>query len=282
MEEWAAGLLDRSDATDVLGVTNVPDGSNTSFRLITAPGEITENVPPGPARLHIVVSGTWTLGGLGETAVGVQGDAVMSGPRDRVLQLSTSGGRMIIVELSAIAWLRLTSLSAHILANRIFRLENASAIRRLVIAWSEGAGMDDADAFAPLPDQKRSQPSKPREAMVRHVTGALKSDVLPTVMQLARSAGASGRTLHRCCIQAFGFGPMSLLKRERLLRALQRVRDGNYAKITDVISSDYCDQSHFNRDFKTLMGTTPTEYRRRVTEWQCNELPTGFAHSGSV
>ena len=64
----------------------------------------------------------------------------------------------------------------------------------------------------------------------------------------------------------FGFSPVRLLRRQRFLRTLARVRDALDQPLGQLIDPHYYDQAHFNRDFKAYMGMTPIAYFRSPRE----------------
>ncbi|UNO39995.1 helix-turn-helix transcriptional regulator [Streptomyces sp. MST-110588] len=74
-----------------------------------------------------------------------------------------------------------------------------------------------------------------------------------TVSQVARSVGMGERRLHRRCLEAFGYGPKTLGRVLRLVRALDLARSGMpYAQVAAV--AGYADQAHLSREVKSLTG----------------------------
>jgi AraC-like DNA-binding protein len=77
---------------------------------------------------------------------------------------------------------------------------------------------------------------------------------------LADELGWSRRHMTATVRRELGLAPKPLAKLLRFERALERLRAG--APLPDVaLDSGYYDQAHFNRDFRTFTGMTPTEYR---------------------
>ncbi|POX36448.1 AraC family transcriptional regulator [Streptomyces sp. Ru73] len=73
------------------------------------------------------------------------------------------------------------------------------------------------------------------------------------VRELAEAVGVGERQLHRRCLAAFGYGPKTLGRVLRLVRALELARAGlPYAEVAAV--AGYADQAHLAREVKALAG----------------------------
>ncbi|MFI9026861.1 helix-turn-helix domain-containing protein [Streptomyces sp. NPDC053560] len=73
------------------------------------------------------------------------------------------------------------------------------------------------------------------------------------VGELADAVGVGERQLHRRCLAAFGYGPKTLGRVLRLVRALDLARSGMpYAQVAAV--AGYADQAHLAREVKALAG----------------------------
>lgn len=69
----------------------------------------------------------------------------------------------------------------------------------------------------------------------------------------AKASGEHVRTLHRRCLESFGYGPKMLAKVLRFQRALKLARAG--ASLGAIAASaGYADQSHLARDVRALAG----------------------------
>jgi AraC-like DNA-binding protein len=99
----------------------------------------------------------------------------------------------------------------------------------------------------------------------------------------ARSIGVLGRDLslsRKTLIQRFhaevGLGPKAVANILRFSHAVQRIRATDAQGWADLaIACGYCDQSHFNRDFRRYCGRTPSEFR-------ANLLPAGGGVAGKI
>ncbi|WP_234440649.1 AraC family transcriptional regulator [Streptomyces rimosus] len=74
-----------------------------------------------------------------------------------------------------------------------------------------------------------------------------------SVAEVARTVGVGERQLHRRCLTAFGYGPKTLGRVLRLVRALELARGGMpYADV--AARAGYADQAHLAREVKALTG----------------------------
>lgn len=77
---------------------------------------------------------------------------------------------------------------------------------------------------------------------------------------LVERAGLSARQVERLCRRYYGAPPKLLMRKYRALRAAVRFSVDPSASWMDVAGEDFYDQSHFIREFKTFVGTTPTRF----------------------
>ena len=80
-----------------------------------------------------------------------------------------------------------------------------------------------------------------------------------SVKSLAAAWGVSVRVLERFFLAAFGEPPRCHLKRLRMRRAIELLRDGSTVKET-AARLGYEDPSHFSREFKNRYGFAPARY----------------------
>jgi len=84
-----------------------------------------------------------------------------------------------------------------------------------------------------------------------------------TVMDIARHAGFSARTLHRACMDYAGISPKQLLTDVRLENARQMLAQGS-ATVTEIaFATGFSDSNHFSKCFKNKQGCSPREFRSR-------------------
>lgn len=73
------------------------------------------------------------------------------------------------------------------------------------------------------------------------------------------------RTLQRLFRQYVGVSPKWVIKRYRLHEVAERLAEGEALDWPGIVLElGYADQAHFIKDFKTIVGRTPTEYAKYV------------------
>jgi AraC family transcriptional regulator, transcriptional activator of the genes for pyochelin and ferripyochelin receptors len=86
-----------------------------------------------------------------------------------------------------------------------------------------------------------------------------------SVKALAKSCKVSVRALERLFLLAVGDTPRRCLKRLRMQRAIELLRDGsNVNQTADCLG--YHDRSHFSREFKRHYRFSPKRYANRSTK----------------
>lgn len=109
---------------------------------------------------------------------------------------------------------------------------------------------------------KRLPPLPGETARLRDLVEQLAADPSLTRMeQVAALAGMEPRSLQRRFNAAVGVGPKWVLQRYRLHEAAERlVREDAPDMASLALELGYFDQSHFIRDFKTVVGRPPARY----------------------
>jgi AraC-like DNA-binding protein len=75
---------------------------------------------------------------------------------------------------------------------------------------------------------------------------------------LLKDYGISERNFERKFLQSVGFTPSYYKRVVRFEKAHVRIQQGDYTSLSNLAYElGYADQSHFNRDFKELSGSTP-------------------------
>lgn len=83
-----------------------------------------------------------------------------------------------------------------------------------------------------------------------------------TVRSIAESVSVHPAHLVRAFRQQFGCTPAEHIRRQRIRRACELMQSTDLPLCEVALSCGFCDQSHFSRLFKRLIGTTPAQYRR--------------------
>jgi len=83
--------------------------------------------------------------------------------------------------------------------------------------------------------------------------------------QLEALSGYTSRTLHRQFSQDTGMSPKTFCRIIRCQAALDTLNTQHDVSFTDLaLDLGFSDQSHFLRDFKKLVSTTPFDYQRQI------------------
>lgn len=83
------------------------------------------------------------------------------------------------------------------------------------------------------------------------------------VDELASQLNLGERALQRLFNDYVGVSPKWVIRRSRLHDAAARLANAEEVNLTQLAADlGYSDQAHFTRDFKTLVGRSPSDYRR--------------------
>lgn len=237
----------------------------TAFYTVDVAGPLHDHLHPEWGNVRFLLRGDWHMEQGGRMAP--TPPAVLFGPTDRTARFETRSGAMFGVGLTPIGWLRLIRTDASRLANTVVPLGDTLGPPGEALASSLSADADDEARVAQLTavfrERLATAPAPDADAMA--VQQTLLDDSISDVAELASRMGISDRTLQRLCLRAFGFSPKRLLRRQRFLRTLDKIRDRLGTPLADFVD-DYYDQAHFNRDFKAFMGMSPTAYYRSPRE----------------
>jgi AraC-like DNA-binding protein len=87
------------------------------------------------------------------------------------------------------------------------------------------------------------------------------------VEDLAPSTGLGIRALQRLFREYVGISPKWVIRRARLHDAAARLADTGHVNLTRLAHElGYSDQAHFTRDFKAVVGRSPSDYRRAAAK----------------
>lgn len=240
----------------------------TSYYFLESVGSLSDFTHPEWANIRFALSGIWRFeDGQGREMVEPP-RAVLFGPTDRARWFATDGGLVLGVGLTPLGWLTLIGSDASELANLTIPLDRQLGPSGSAILSRLLEVRTDAERVAILDTLLSARPASPSAycALAVQVQQALLAGTVDQVGDLAEQLGIEQRTLHRVCTAVFGFPPVRLLRRQRFLRTLAKVRDQLDQPLGELIDPGYYDQAHFNRDFKACMGMTPLAYFRLPRE----------------
>jgi AraC-like DNA-binding protein len=111
-------------------------------------------------------------------------------------------------------------------------------------------------------------PAPTPEALLANTMAEL-IDTDPTVLKVEDAAAqlhVSVRTLQRLANRYVGLPPLAMIRRRRLQEAAERLRtDPGTGLATVAADLGYTDHSHLANEFRSVLGFTPTSYRREVS-----------------
>jgi len=235
----------------------------TSYYVVDAPGPLADFTHPEWGNIRFLLVGDMRFGSVdGHDMAPPPAPAVVFGPSDRTRRFDSQGGLTIGIGLTPLGWLSLIGSDASKAANAILPLGDELGTAGEALRQTLTAARDDVAMVAILDAllmARKPEPSRYHDAVAK-VQQALLAGTADQVADLAEAVEMEQRTLHRVCRTVFGFSPVRLLRRQRFLRTLGKVRDALDQPIGQLIDSHYYDQAHFNRDFKAYMGMTPMVY----------------------
>lgn len=105
----------------------------------------------------------------------------------------------------------------------------------------------------------------PNVKLVSEIVFKIRDDrTIVKVADVVRFSGLHQRTLQRLFARYVGVSPKNVIQRYRMHEAADRMSQGTVPNWSDLsIELGYYDQSHFIRDFKSVLGTSPEEFMRK-------------------
>ncbi|NNM76104.1 AraC family transcriptional regulator [Sphingomonas sp. ID1715] len=237
----------------------------TSYYMIEVQGPpaatVEDLLQPEWGNLRIRLRSEWQA--LDDEGRPVEGlNAALFGPTSHARPVIARPGKLLGIGFTPLGWTILIRTPADALADAIAEPqgelgESIAALREdLLQETAEEAMFARLDAFF----EERAHGGNRKEAQIRAVHAALLDPELATVEGLVGRTGLSQSVLGRVCMRSFGFTPKLLLQRQRFLRTLAVLANGDPRPIGQLLDGAYVDHSHFNRDFKRFMGLSPSEY----------------------
>lgn len=149
-------------------------------------------------------------------------------------------------------------------ARKIFGRE-IEPLETILLSWAS-----DQRKIAAANDFFSERLSAPDPAIAlagRLVERILNNPAIKTVDHLARDAAIGKRSLQRLFNEYVGVSPKWVIRRYRLHELIEQFNSGarmNWSAL--ALDLGYFDQAHLINDFKSIVGYSPTEYRKLVAK----------------
>ena len=194
------------------------------------------------------------------------GRSRIRGPaRAKFSRVLKGAGRVFAVKFTPAGFYPFTHASVSRLTDKVVTLRSqfgagaAPVARAINAAASDTARIELVEAFL-----RTRRPEKDDEAIrLSAVVYAAAGDrTLVKVDDLVDRFGTNKRTLQRLFARHVGVSPKWVIQRYRLHEAAERLAAGSFDHAALASELGYSDQAHFARDFKTIVGLSPTAYER--------------------
>lgn len=98
---------------------------------------------------------------------------------------------------------------------------------------------------------------------VHHAASLMSSDLgkHQNISDLAQTVGMCRSKLHRCFNSVYGISPFEYLRKQRLDRAIQLLKDGEISVTEAAYSVGYFNLSYFAKTFKKHVGVSPSQFQ---------------------
>jgi AraC-like DNA-binding protein len=233
------------------------------FTDIESGDPVDDLMHPEWGNIRCTLSGYWTFESARSSADSRTMPARLYGPTSRTTHVvGYPPTRTASAGVLPLGWARLIGVPAHRYADRIVPLDEVFGEAAGPLFAALQAAPDDAALCAVLNDffQRRLADSAPPPPLLGGAHALLLDPEVATAQEFATRLGLSSRQMARLSLDMFGFPPKLLLRRQRFLRTLARLRANPGEPWSHQLDAAYYDQSHFVRDFHDFMGCSPTEY----------------------
>ncbi len=194
----------------------------------------------------------------------VMSQSFFQGPTNRSFRFTLGDCRMLGIGLFPAAIARFWDLNVSLLANNVFPLAEiigpsgdrfADAVQSLDTSEAIFAFVDTY--FQGLLDSTANTQAAQLSLALHRL---INDPAITRIEDLADAMNLSQSTVTNMCKRRFGFPPKQLLRRQRFLRTLEALHARPYAEWPEFVDPHYSDQSHMIREFKDVMGLSPSQY----------------------
>lgn len=196
--------------------------------------------------------------------------AALYGTTTRAMQTTTHGGITVGFGITPLGWSRLFPISAEKVRDQVVPLATlmpAPAVDALV---TDLRAADLATELATILDsflRARLLPPTPNEDAIRGLTKLINDERIEDIGSASEQLGLTSAALRRLSIRFFGYPPKLLLVRARFMRSLVRMMLAGDGADYGHIAPTYFDKSHFLRDARRFLDTTPRRFLLRENSY---------------
>ncbi len=161
--------------------------------------------------------------------------------------------------------------AATVFTNRIVPLRDVFGDEVLALEDAVLRPGGDQEAFAAFADwlrkKRRLAPDNEPSLAIALVARVVADSEITTVERLAQVAGVHRRILQRLFREHVGATPKQVIRRNRLQEIAKRMEQG-LAPSLAALAADlgYADQAHLARDFKSVVGSSPSAFAARFAK----------------
>ena len=218
-------------------------------------------VLPGEARIVIAQADGQLAALIGNRRYDALPKVTLFGPTSRATRLTSSGGPVVAIGLSALGWAGIVGRSAAALGDRVVAAADLFSGRLVAgLAGTLAPGCSDGlvnrlDAVLGMAPPTRC----PDEPLVLGLTAIIEEGSVCVAEEAGEQLGVASHVMRRSALRHFGYPPKVLLNRRRFVRALERMIVSNRG-YSEAAQHGYFDASHFIRDAKRFLGMTPRRF----------------------
>lgn len=192
--------------------------------------------------------------------------AALWGTTTRAMQTITYGGVTVGVGITALGWSRLFTRGADKVRDQVVPLDTLmppAAVEALVERLRAADLVTDLALILDTFIRAHLLPPTPHDQAIRSLIDLINDEQTEDIASACDRLGLSPAALRRLSIRYFGYPPKVLLVRARFMRSLVRMMlaggEADYANIAPT----YFDKSHFLRDARRFLDTTPRRFIQR-------------------
>jgi hypothetical protein len=192
--------------------------------------------------------------------------AALWGTTTRAMQTTTYGGVTVGVGITALGWSRLFTISADKVRDQVVPLSTLLPNTAVAALVEQLRTADLVTDLAPILDaflRAHLLPPTPHDEAIRRLIDLINDEQTEDIASASVRLGLAPAALRRLSIRFFGYPPKLLLVRARFMRSLVRMMLANNGADYTSIAPTYFDKSHFLRDARRFLDTTPRRFMQR-------------------